>query len=181
MLSRILRYLMLLALVVWLGGIIFFGAVMAPVLFSVLPNTELAGNVVAPSLKILHAIGLTAGVIFLANFFLNPRRLTANRFTRLVPILVLLMLALTAISQFYVIPKMERLRPQIAGNTYTSPLPDREKEAQAARQEFDSLHHWSTRLESAVLILGLVALFYFADADSFTANDSKDHRGKLIR
>jgi hypothetical protein len=160
MLFRILRYLMLLAMVVWLGGIIFFGAVMAPVLFSVLPNTELAGNVVAPSLKILHAIGLTAGLIFLANFFLTPRHVPTNRFTRLVPIFVLLMLALTAISQFYVIPKMDKLRPQLAGNTYITPS-DRE----AARQEFDGLHHWSTRIESVVLVLGLVALFYFTDPD----------------
>lgn len=165
MLARILRYLMLLAMVVWLGGIIFFGAVMAPVLFSVLPSTELTGNVIAPALKILHAIGLTAGVIFLANFFLTPDRVPTNRFTRLVPILVVLMLVLTAISQFYVIPKMEKLRPQMAGYTYATPLPDREKEAQAARKEFDSLHHWSTRIENTVLIFGLIALFYFVHAD----------------
>ena len=174
MLTRILRYLTLLAMVVWLGGIIFFGAVMAPVLFSVLPSTKLAGNVVAPALKILHAIGLTAGVIFLANFFLIPRRVPTNRFTRLVPILVLLMLVLTAISQFYVIPKMEGLRPQMAGYTYATPLPEREKQAQAARQEFDSLHHWSTRIESAVLILGLVGLAYFVDTDLF---HHKGHEG----
>ena len=79
--------------------------------------------------------------------------------------MVLLMLVLTAVSQFYVIPKMEKLRPQMAGYPYATPLPDREKEAQAARQEFDSLHHWSTRIESTVLIFGLIALFYFAHPD----------------
>lgn len=167
MLSRILRYLMLLALVVWLGGIIFFGAVMAPVLFNVLPSTELAGNVIAPSLKILHAIGLTAGAIFVTNFFLTPGRVSRNRFARLVPIFVLVMLALTAISQFYVIPKMENLRPQMASAD--------------SRLEFDSLHHWSTRMESMVLILGLFALAYFVDSDSFTTKETKHHKGKLIR
>ena len=161
MLASVLRYLMLLALVIWLGGIIFFGAVMAPVLFSVLPGTELSGNVVAGSLKILHAVGLTAGVIFLTNFFLSPGRLRRNRFARVVPILVLLMLLLTGISQFYVIPKMERLRPEMAGYTYTSPLPDLQRRAAEARQEFDSLHRWSTRIESTVLMLGLVVLAYF--------------------
>jgi hypothetical protein len=178
MLSRILRYLMLLALVVWLGGIIFFGAVMAPVLFNVLPSTELAGNVIAPSLKILHAIGLTAGVIFLVNFFLIPRRVAGNRFARLIPIFILVMLALTAISQFYVMPRMENLRPQMAGYTYATRLPDLERQSAAARHDFDSLHHWSTRIESTVLILGLFALAYFVDSDSVTTKNSKDHKGK---
>ncbi|HEX5434805.1 MAG TPA: DUF4149 domain-containing protein, partial [Candidatus Angelobacter sp.] len=41
-----LRALMLLCLVVWLGGIIFFGFVLAPAVFAVLPTHELAGNVV---------------------------------------------------------------------------------------------------------------------------------------
>ena len=165
--AQVVRYLMLLALVVWLGGIIFFGAVMAPVLFSVLPSPELAASVIGPSLTILHAMGLTAGVVFLTAIFVVRKRISRSLFTRSVPVLVLLMVLLTAMSQFYVLPKMEKLRPQMAGYIYTTPLPDREKQAEAARQEFDSLHHWSTRIEGTVLILGLIALAYFAPAYGF--------------
>ena len=174
MLVRILRYLMLLGMVVWLGGIIFFGAVMAPVIFSVLPSTDLAGSVIGLSLRILHAIGLTAGVVFLAIFFVSWQRFPESRFTRIVPILVMVMLLLTAISQFYVIPKMEKLRAQMAGYTYATGLPDWEKKAEEARQSFDSLHHWSTRLEGTVLIFGLVVLGYFVHEEPASAVRHKE-------
>jgi len=56
---------MLLALIVWIGGIIFFAFVEAPTLFTVLPTTKLAGDVVSASLTKLHWMGLGSGVIFL--------------------------------------------------------------------------------------------------------------------
>jgi amino acid transporter len=156
-----LRYIMLLVLVVWLGSIIFFGAVMAPVLFKTLPS-NVAGDVVAPSLRALHWMGLAAGIVFVAIFVALSARLPRTTFDILVPALIFVMLLFTAVSQFYVIPQMETLRPQMAGYTYTTPLPDWEKRAAEARQEFDLLHRWSTRLEAAVLILGLVVLAWFA-------------------
>jgi len=51
-----LRYLMLLSLVVWIGGLIFFAFVLAPTAFQVLPNTHLAGNMVGRALSKLHWI-----------------------------------------------------------------------------------------------------------------------------
>jgi hypothetical protein len=161
MLTSILRYIMLLALVVWLGGIIFFGTVMAPVLFKNLPS-NVAGNVVGPSLKTLHWIGMVTGTLLLLAFVALSAGLRKTAFTILVPVLILLMLLLTVVSQFYVVPQMETLRTQIAGYTYVTPLPDWEKRAAEARQEFDSLHRWSTRIEGAVLMLGLIVLGYFA-------------------
>jgi hypothetical protein len=64
---------------------------------------------------------------------------------------------------------MEELRPimETKPDFYTPigrPIEDVQR-AKAARTQFDSLHHWSTRIESTVLILGLVALFYFTDPD----------------
>ncbi len=56
---------MLLALIVWIGGIIFFAFVLAPTLFGVLPTTKLAGDVVNATLTKLHWMGLVSGVIFL--------------------------------------------------------------------------------------------------------------------
>jgi len=161
MLPSILRYVMLLGLVVWLGGIIFFGAVMAPVLFKNLPS-NVAGDVVAPTLRALHWMGLVIGLILLTNFLVLSASLRKTTFVILVPVFVLLMLLLTAISQFYVIPQMEILRPQISGYTYVTPLPDWEKRAAEARHEFDALHRWSTRIEGMVLIVGLVVLTWVA-------------------
>src|SRR5262249_30863726 len=60
-----LRFLMLLALIVWIGGIIFFAFVEAPTLFMLLPTTRLA-DVVSASLTKLHWMGLISGLIFLS-------------------------------------------------------------------------------------------------------------------
>ena len=56
-----LRFLMLMALIVWLGSLIFF-PVVASTAFSVLPTTQLAGSVVRRSLVILHWMGIVSGV-----------------------------------------------------------------------------------------------------------------------
>ena len=58
-----LRYLMLLSLVVWLGGLIFFSFVLAPTVFTVLPTRHLAGNVVSRSLTALHWMGRARSVV----------------------------------------------------------------------------------------------------------------------
>src|SRR5262249_2200520 len=107
----ILRTAMLLALVVWVGGIIFFAFVLAPTLFSVLPSPQMAGRVVSPALTKLHWMGLIAGVVFLACSLPSDW----IRFARFKPlaaanVLVVLMLVLTAISQFGITPRMRELR-----------------------------------------------------------------------
>src|SRR5580700_6048652 len=65
-----LRYLMLLALIVWLGGLIFFAFVLAPTAFSVLPTRHLAGTLVGRSLGALHWMGIISGIILFASSIL---------------------------------------------------------------------------------------------------------------
>ena len=60
-----LRFLMLLSLVVWIGGIIFLSFVEAPTAFRVLPPATWPEPSSAHSLSILHWMGLFSGVIFL--------------------------------------------------------------------------------------------------------------------
>jgi len=148
-----LRFLMLLSLVVWIGGLICFAFVLAPTAFQVLPNTHLAGNVVGRALSKLHWIAIISGVVFLLSSLLYSylTRGSAHIFaTR--HMLICLMLALTLFSQFWIIPRMDTLRAQV-GDFAAVPLTD------PARVQFDALHVWSTRVESAVLLLGLVAIF----------------------
>jgi hypothetical protein len=146
------RFLMLLALTVWLGALIFF-PVVAQISFSGLPSPHLAGLVVRNSLIALHWMGMSASVVFLA-CSLVENRFARGYFSAFRPthLLVFLMLVLTAISQFRVIPRMDALRAlagEIALLPATSPV----------RIEFDSLHAWSTRIEGTVLVLGLVVLY----------------------
>ncbi len=136
---------MLLALIVWIGGIIFFAFVLAPTLFGVLPTTKLAGDVVSATLTKLHWMGLVSGVVFLISSLLyNWQKYVQLRPFALSHVFIVLMLAFTVVSQFGITPRMRELRssPAMMASSY-------------GRAEFDGLHAWSTRLEGGVLFLGL--------------------------
>jgi hypothetical protein len=146
------RFLMLLALTVWLGALIFF-PVVAQISFSGLPSVHLAGLVVRNSLIALHWMGMSAGVVFLACSVIE-NRFARGYFSAFRPthLLVFLMIVLTAVSQFRIIPRMDALRAaagEIASLPMSNPL----------RMQFDSLHAWSTRIEGTVLVLGLIVLY----------------------
>ena len=157
------RFLMLLALVVWVGGIIFFAFVVAPVLFTTLPSRELAGAVVQRSLKELHWIGVGCGAVFLVASLLDFHSSVASIRNGAIS----LMLALTLISQVAITTRMERLHADM-GAIDAVPASD------ARRVQFDSLHQWSTALEGFVLLFGLVALY---DTTRSFSKVRDDHAG----
>ena len=151
-----LRFLMLLALVVWLGGIVFFGAVLAPTLFSTLPTRELAGTVVTRSLGALHWIGIGAAVVFLAaSLTLSTIKTGSAQPLAGRHLLVVAMLALTLASQYFVSPRMLALRRDMGTIDAVAPTDPR-------RLEFNRLHRYSTGLEQGVLLLGLIVLWRVA-------------------
>ena len=151
----LLRFLMLLSLVVWIGGIIFLAFVEAPIAFTpgLLPTRHMAGSVVGNSLDRLHYMGMVAGVIFVFSSALYCR-LTAGRARPLAlrHILVVAMIVLTMISQYAVTPKMWALRQEAV-------VIDNLRPDDPIRREFNRLHVWSENFEKAVLLLGLLALF----------------------
>jgi uncharacterized membrane protein len=150
---------MLLSLVIWIGGLIFFAFVLAPTAFNipaVLPNTHLAGNVVRIALSKLHWIAIISGIVYLISSLLYSRLTdgTAHVFAAR-HILLCAMLALTLVSQFGIMPRMDTLRASL-GEVSAAPIDNPE------RIQFDALHVWSTRVESAVLLLGLVVAYLTA-------------------
>jgi uncharacterized membrane protein len=155
-----LRFLMLLALVVWLGGLIFFAFVLAPTVFSpgLLPTRHLAGEIVSRSLGALHWMGIVSGIVFLITSA-TYNRMTVGRARPLAGghLLVALMLLLTLISQFAISPKMHAIRAE-AGVVDNLPLDS------PVRMEFDRLHIWSEKFEEAIFVLGLATLFLTARA-----------------
>jgi hypothetical protein len=151
-----LRFLMLMSLIVWLGGLIFFAFVLTRTAFSVLPTHHLAGSVVSPSLSRLHWMGIISGIVFLVSSMTYSRLTTgaAHPFAAR-HILLCLMLILTLISQFGISPKMAALRAsmgQIDNVAVSDP----------ARVQFNALHVWSTRLEGGVMLLGLLVVYLTA-------------------
>jgi hypothetical protein len=146
-----------LVLGLWLGALVFFGAVLAPVAFSQLPplfatpaaGIHAAGTIVGGSLLRLHWIGLFCGLIFLV-----VSVVARAHYRTIIPqaVLVLVMLLLTAYSQFSIIPRMDTARESVGGNV----------EAVAAnnpgRQIFDRLHQRSVHVEGLILLCGMGAL-----------------------
>jgi hypothetical protein len=146
---------MLLSLVVWVGGIIFLAFVEAPTAFTpgLLPTRHMAGSIVGHSLDLLHAMAIVSGFVFLIASMVYYRMTAGDAHPlALRHLLIVLMLILTMISQFAISPKMHALRAQavvIDNLALNDPI----------RAEFDRLHVWSEDFESAVLLLGLIAIF----------------------
>ena len=150
-----LRFLMLLSLVVWIGGVIFLAFVEAPTAFTsgLLPTRHMAGSIVGRSLDVLHAMAIVSGIVFLVASMLYCRMTAGSaRPLALRHLLIVVMVGFTLISQFAISPKMHALRAQ--AGVIDSVAPDN-----PVRVEFDRLHVWSENFEGAVLLLGLVAIF----------------------
>jgi len=149
--------LVYLSLSLWLGALVFFGAVLAPIVFSQLPplfgtpaaGIHAAGLIVGGSLVRLHWIGLFCGLIFLVVIVV-----ARAHFRTIIPaaVLVLAMMVLTGYSQFSIIPRMNTARDSIGGNV------DAVAANNPGRQIFDRLHQTSTHVEGLVLLCGLAAL-----------------------
>jgi uncharacterized membrane protein len=149
------RFFMLLSLVVWVGGIVFFAFVLAPTVFhpGILPSRQLAGAVVSRSLSILHWMGLVCGVVLVVSSLIGSRVVNgdAKPFAAR-NLLIYGMMLLTLVSMFAISTRMLALRKDMVFIDFV-PLDD------ARRVEFNRLHVWSTRLESTVLLLGLGVIF----------------------
>jgi hypothetical protein len=148
--STLVRFLQFLTLGTWVGGILYFGAIVAPAAFSVLTQDQ-AGALVGLTLGRLHLLGIVAGVIYLLVTAIWGR--SAVALLRPAPLLVMVMLVLTFVSQFWVMSTMDALRAQM-GSVAAAPPTD------TLRASFDRLHRISVNLEMAVLVAGLLALFF---------------------
>jgi len=156
--EKVLRALRLLVMVAWVGGLMFFAFAVAPTAFRLLPSAHDAGLVVGGTLRILHWIGLIGGGIFIiANATLWFRaEVPARVGFASESVLTLIMLIITAYSQFSIIPRMERDRVAAGGQIETADV------ELPARVHFERLHVLSERLEGGVLFLGLAVVLFLA-------------------
>ncbi|HLW97313.1 MAG TPA: DUF4149 domain-containing protein [Candidatus Acidoferrales bacterium] len=148
--STALRTIEFLCLGVWLGGICLLSFVIAPGAFGILQSRDIAGEFVGYTLGRLHLIGIGAGVIYLVAHFL--RAATSPTLARYAAVVVVLMILITAFSQFYVTAQLADLRAQM-GSVQNTPTDN------PMRVTFDRLHRVSVGLESAVLLLCIAATF----------------------
>jgi hypothetical protein len=160
-LKTLLRTLLYLALIVWLGAEIFFPIVAAITFTTLRPDTHTAGAIVGQLLRILHGMGLVSGMVALALLALAPAWGIYKPRAVLAPmILVVLMIACTAYSQFAIIPSMERDRIAAGGAI------DEADAANPSRIHFNKLHNRSEFVEETILLLGLATVVLVARAET---------------
>jgi uncharacterized membrane protein len=148
--SAVLRTIEFLCLGLWLGSDVFLSFVVAPGAFSILGSRDQAGAIVGYSLGRMHFIGMACGLVFLAARLFRTRAF--GSLAAPAALCVVLMIGLTAISQFTVSGRMAGLRRQMGSIQATAtdnPL----------LAEFSRLHRMSVTLESGVLLAGLVAMY----------------------
>jgi hypothetical protein len=148
--QTIFRAIEFLCLSLWLGADVFVSFVVAPGAFTLLGSRDLAGMFVGYSLVRLHLAGIFLGLLFLAARLGRTRDFAS--LTSAAALCVVLMVVLTAASQFTVSNRMENLKKEM-GSVQNTPGTD------PRRMEFNRLHHASVRYEGAVLLLGLAGMF----------------------
>ncbi len=161
--KTLLRTLLYLALIVWLGAEVFF-PIIAAVTFTTVPDTHIAGSIVGQLLRTLHWMGLIAGAVALLLLAIAPTWNIYKSRSVLIPmILLVLMIGATAYSQFGIIPSMERDRIAAGGAINT------EDTTSPQTIHFNKLHRRSTWVEEFVLILGVATVVFIARAETIRA------------
>ena len=159
-----LRYVYVLALVVWLGGMVTLGAIVAPATFQILqasaPETgrALAGDLFGHILARFHYVAYAAGGLLLVSIVvmavLGPRPRAFA--VRLAVIAAMLLVALY--SGLIVLPTIDAIQLEVGS------LPSLLPAADPRRIRFDELHQLSTRLMMATIV-GALALLYWEARD----------------
>ena len=152
---RALRYIYVVALVVWLGGLLTAGAVVAPVLFRVLQAQDgaagraAAGEVFGAVLAQLHLVGYVSGTVMFVVLtvlrLLGPRPLAYGIRAGLLAA----MLLVTAYADRVVLARAQTLQHEAGRIDALAPTDPR-------RTRFDQLHQESTWLVGLVVAGGLV-------------------------
>jgi hypothetical protein len=159
--KTLLRVLLSLPLIVWLGSEIFF-PIVAQITFTTLASdTHTAGTVVGHLLRILHGMGLISGIVMLAVLALAPAWGIYKPRAVLAPmVLVIFMITGTIYSQFVIIPAMERDRVAAGGAIDTN------DPGNALTANFNKLHDRSVKVEGAITLLGLGVVTLLAWAET---------------
>jgi hypothetical protein len=166
----LLRYAYVLALTLWLGGMIALGAVVAPALFSTLQTQDpqtgraLAGAAFGAILSRFHYIAYAAGgllvVTMTAMAILGPRPRSFAVRTGIAAV----MLGVALYSGFIVLGEIDGIQREVAAAAPGSALvlPSSLAAADPRRIRFNDLHQLSTRLMMFNILGALVLLFWEA-------------------
>jgi uncharacterized membrane protein len=154
--GQVLRFLYLLSLVVWVGGIVFFSFVGAPSTFQAVP-VDMAGRVVAKIFPRYYLVGFVAGLVALAAFLGLARMSGQWGALRVAHALLLTAMLGTGLYAGTVVQRQATAVRQQIGS-----FEERSQARPELRAEFDRLHRLAVVLNGVVLVLGLVVIFVTA-------------------
>jgi hypothetical protein len=151
--KTLLRTLISLLIILWLGAVLFFPAI-AFVAFNILPHPQ-AGAIVRECLSLLHTEGLVSGTVLLVCLIVaSAIRLYGTRL--LGPVLcVVIMLLLTSFSQRSILPRMDADLAAVGGNIEKAP-------GDPHTLDFNRLHNLSEEVEEGVLFAGILLVVLLA-------------------
>jgi hypothetical protein len=145
-----LKYINLLMLATWLGGMIFFSFIDAPAIFNTLPK-DLAGQLVGVIFPKYWILGYAGSLILLGTFYLIAR----NHLAEMKPALIILALLvpLSFTQGLIVGQKAATIKQEIKQTSD-------ETKVSALRKSFGRIHGVSSVLNIATLILLLAYLYH---------------------
>ena len=158
----VLRYLYVVALVVWVGGLVVAGALVAPSVFGVLQawnqsqGRMLAGQVFGEVLLRLTWLSYAMGAVMFITLTLH-RLLGARPIKYGIRVgIMAMMLVMMMITGWYLIPEVDAIQAQVSGPVSELPVTD------PRRMEFNRLHGLSNILFSITAIGGLALCWWEA-------------------
>jgi hypothetical protein len=154
MVTVVLRFIYLLSIALWIGGMAFFSFLAAPSIFKVLPR-EMAGNVVADIFPKYYWQGIICGVIALGTSCALGIRERWNVLLIVRTIIIAVMVIGVLYSVVILQPKVQAVKAQITSFESLAPT-------DPLRLEFGRLHGRSFSVNAAVLLLGVIVVFITA-------------------
>jgi uncharacterized membrane protein len=158
----VLRYMYVLALVIWLGGMVVLGAIVAPTLFEVLQASDpvagraMAGAAFGSTIARFHYVTYITGALILLTLagmrVLGPKPAAFG----IRASIAVVMFALALYSGIVVLGRLDDIQAAVGM------LPSRLPAADPRRIEFDGLHTLSTRLMTANAVGALLLLYWEA-------------------
>ena len=156
----VLRFLSLLILAVWIGGLIILGAIAAPTIFTVIEGHDpaagraLAGDVFGAIFQKFQTTSWILGGLMLVSLAARAALGPRPRHTGVRVLTVAAMLAISIGTGVLITPRIDRLRRESPGSMASLAAADPRK------VEFDRLHGLSNGLMLLTLVAGLGLLWF---------------------
>ena len=154
MMNVVLRFIYLLSVALWIGGMAFFSFLAAPSIFKVLPREE-AGNLVSDIFPKYYWQGIICGAIALITSVALGMRERWNILLIVRTVMIGVMIVGVLYSVIILQPKIQSVKAQITSFDRLSPT-------DPLRLEFGRLHGRSFSVNAAVLLLGVIVVFITA-------------------